>query len=128
MVTITPSRPIRPVFAAPVTSNSVASHGIFQHAPSGLRQDLAIQHLVAVTNVGVVHTRMLNASGQNADKVPSTVQTTQNQRAAVQHGIVTPHTVMVTVSPRSVTVLNNMVLRPVALGNAAKQLAMHKQG
>jgi len=92
-----------------------------------MRQKLAIQHPVAVTNIGVVHTRTLNASGQNADKVPSTVKTTQNQRAAFQHGIVTPHTVMVTVSPRSVTVLNNMILRSVALGNAAKQLAKHKQ-
>jgi len=66
-------------------------------------------------------------SGQNTDKVFSTVQTTHNQRAAFQHGIVTPHTDMVTVSPRSVTVPNNMILRSVAFGNAAKQLAKHEQ-
>jgi len=77
--------------------------------------------------VGVVHTRTLNASGHDADKVTSMVWTTQNQRPAVQHGIVTPHTVMVAVSPSSVTVPNNMILRSVALGNAAKQLPKHKQ-
>ena len=127
VVTITPSRPIRPVFAAPVITNSVASHGIFGHAPSGLQQDIAMQHPVALTNEGVVHTRTQYVSGQNTDKVFSTVQTTHNQRAAFQHGIVTPHTDMVTVSPRSVTVPNNMILRSVAFGNAAKQLAKHKQ-
>ena len=123
MVTITPSRPIRPIFTALAITNSVVSHGIFRHAPSGLRQVIAIQH----PNEGVVHTRTLYASGQNIDKVPSTVQTAHNQRAAVQHGIVTPPTVMVTVSPHSMTVPNNMILRSVAFGNAAKQLAKHKQ-
>jgi len=79
VVTITPSRPIRPIFAAPAITNSVVSHGIFRHAPSGLRQVIAIQHPVAMTNEGVVHTRTLSASSPNTDKVPSTVQTTHNQ-------------------------------------------------
>jgi len=79
MVTITPSQPIRPLLAAPIISNSVTRQGIFRHAPSGLQQNLAIQHPVPVTNVGEEHTRVLNASGQNADEVTSTVKTKQNQ-------------------------------------------------
>jgi len=61
------------------------------------------------------------------DKVPSTVKTIQHQHTACQHGIVTQHTVMAMMSPRTVTVPNNMILRSVALGNAARQLAKHTQ-
>jgi len=61
------------------------------------------------------------------DKVPSTVKTIQHQHTTCQHGIVTQHTVMVMMSPRTVTVPNNMILQSVALENAARQLAKHKQ-
>mmetsp|Transcript_100765 Transcript_100765/g.162519 ORF Transcript_100765/g.162519 Transcript_100765/m.162519 type:complete len:212 (+) Transcript_100765:1645-2280(+) len=61
------------------------------------------------------------------DKVPSTAKTIQHQHTACQQGIDTQHTVMAMMSPRTVTVPNNMILRSVALGNAARQLAKHKQ-
>ena len=61
------------------------------------------------------------------DKMPSTVKTTQHQHTACQYGLVTQHTVIAMMSPHTVTVPNNLILRSVALGNAGRQLAKHKQ-
>ena len=127
VVTLKPSRHIRPVIEATVISNSVASHSMFGHAPLRLQRNLAIHQPTTVTNESVVHTRTLTADGHDAIKVTSMVRPTQNQRPTLQRGIVTPHSAIVAVSPRSVTVPNNMMLLSVALGNAAKQLAKHKQ-
>ena len=60
-------------------------------------------------------------------KMPSTVKTTHNHHTSRQYGIVTHHAVVAMMNPRTVTVPNTMLLRSIALGNAGRQLAKHKQ-